>query len=55
MNKIKVELTEDQVNYLGTLVVEKYQEINLHKDGGWNEKALAFNKRLQTTLAKAKS
>lgn len=55
MNKVKIELTEDQQRYLIGLVNKNYREIEKQPAARWKSKALAFNKRLHTTLAKAKS
>lgn len=58
MNKIKVELTEDQYKYLFSLLIhdaERAQETANKMNMGLSERFLSFNRRLRLTLAKAKS
>lgn len=58
MNKIKVELTEDQYHYLLEMLVmdiELKQENAGKRNMGLDPSYVAFHKRLQNTLAKAKS
>ena len=60
MNKIKVELTEDQANYLGQLLlVEKLGLEVLVKENKpgyeWRKQQLAFAQRIRTKIRKAKT